>query len=266
MNFHEKQKINSAAGSLFRRRQNLKISDDIIQQIREIFISGQSNPGDRLGSEKELMDAFGVSKATLREALRVLEAMGVIEIRKGLMGGVFTAQVDMKTTLNSLQGFLKFESVSIYDITMVRYLIEPDIVGLVVSQLSDLHVRKLQEIMNESKKTDQANPQVKGVSFHRYLARMTQNPMLILIMDFIDNLLEDMKSKVELGNDFYCEMDGYHHQIVKHIMDRDVRAAQKVIIRDILATGDVIAKAMGCKAFNPDIMLVNGSKKVKQSS
>jgi len=253
MNSHEKQKINSADSRLFRRRQNLKISDDIIQQIREIFISGQLRPGDKLGSEKELMESFGVSKATLREALRVLEAMGIIEIRKGLMGGVFAAQVDMKTTINSIQGFLKFESVSIYDITMVRCMLEPCIVRIVISQLSDDHINNLQKIIRESRAMDPTQEKVKGISFHRYLARITQNPMLILIMDFIDNLLEDMKKKIGLDEDFYQAMDDYHYNITKHIIDKNVAEAQKTLIQDILATGDVIAKTTGSPAYRPNM-------------
>lgn len=253
MNSHEKQKINSADSRLFRRRQNLKISDDIIQQIREIFISGQLRPGDKLGSEKELMESFGVSKATLREALRVLEAMGIIEIRKGLMGGVFAAQVDMKTTINSIQGFLKFESVSIYDITMLRCMLEPCIVRIVISQLSDDHINNLQKIIRESRATDPTQEKVKGISFHRYLARITQNPMLILIMDFIDNLLEDLKKKIGLDEDFYQAMDDYHYNITKQIIDKNVAEAQKILIRDILATGDVIAKTTGSPAYRPNM-------------
>ncbi|MBU0988954.1 MAG: GntR family transcriptional regulator, partial [Proteobacteria bacterium] len=53
-----------------------KISDNIIAQIRDSILSGQLKPGDRLASEKELIEQFGVSKATMREALRVLEVMG----------------------------------------------------------------------------------------------------------------------------------------------------------------------------------------------
>ena len=73
-----------------------KVSESIITQIRDAILSGKVKPGDRLASEKELLSQFSVSKATMREALRVLESMGLIEIRKGVVGGVFIAEVDMK--------------------------------------------------------------------------------------------------------------------------------------------------------------------------
>jgi GntR family transcriptional repressor for pyruvate dehydrogenase complex len=254
MNPNEKRKTEIADGGLFKRLNNYKASDSIIRQVRELFISGQINPGDKLGTEKEIMNAFGVSKATLREACRVLEAMGIIEIRKGLSGGVFAAQVDMKTTINSIQGFLKFESVSIYDITMARYLLEPIIVRVVISKLSDIHIKKLKKIIQEAQTVDPKNLQVKGVSFHRYLARITENPILIIIMDFIDNLLEDMKKKAGVDNDFYDAMNDYHKNVTEYIIKGNISAAQKIIIQDILATGSCIAKAMRSNAFSPDVI------------
>ena len=69
-----------------------KISDFIIAQIRDLIFSGELKPGDRLGSEKELIPRFGVSKATLREALRVLEAMGLVEIH----GELWSARADQE--------------------------------------------------------------------------------------------------------------------------------------------------------------------------
>ena len=76
-----------------------KVSDSIIAQIRDAILSGQLKPGDRLASEKELIEQFNVSKATMREALRVLEVIGMIEMRKGIAGGAFVAEVGMRTTI-----------------------------------------------------------------------------------------------------------------------------------------------------------------------
>ena len=96
-----------------------KISDHIIGQIRDVILSGRLKPGDRLASEKELVAQFGVSKASVREALRALEAMGLVEIRKGVSGGIFVAEVDMKTTINSIVNFLNFKSLSIKDMCIL---------------------------------------------------------------------------------------------------------------------------------------------------
>ena len=160
-----------------------KISDQIIEQIRNAILSGRFKPGDKVASEKELMSEFGVSKATLREALRVLEGMGLVEIRKGIAGGVFIAEVDMKTTIHGIINFLHFKTVSVKDITMIRYLLEPPVAQIAASRIQPDDIMKLESLIIE-------NPAVphtivsREIGFHRYLARMTENPILILVMDF----------------------------------------------------------------------------------
>ena len=227
-----------------------KISDRIIAQIRDIILSGQLNPGDKVGSEKELIAQFEVSKATLREALRVLEALGLIEIRKGLSGGVFIAKVDMKTTIHSIMNFLRFESVSIEDITMIRYFLEPSIAEMVASTITEDDIQKLKA--NIESGTGEPNPDFpKGITFHRYLARLTHNPILILIMDFIDNLLTDMKSKLNLGADFYEKVKKAHIQILDCLIRRDGAAARRLITADILSVGYSMSQVLGTSHFDP---------------
>ena len=82
-----------------------KLPDHIIKQGRNAILRGEFKAGDLLGSEKELMEEFGLSK--------------------GIFGGIFIAEVDMQTPRNSLTNSMHFKSVSIKDITRVRYLIEP---------------------------------------------------------------------------------------------------------------------------------------------
>src|SRR3954471_9329941 len=72
--------------------QRVRSFDHIVGQIRDAISSGGILPGERLPSERDLGVAFGVSRTTLREALRALEAQGVIEIRTGSRGGAFVAE------------------------------------------------------------------------------------------------------------------------------------------------------------------------------
>ena len=71
---------------MFKSANSFKTSDQIIDQVRQAIFEKHLTPGDKL-SEKELMDVFKVSKATLREALRSLGNMGFLNIRKGASGG-----------------------------------------------------------------------------------------------------------------------------------------------------------------------------------
>ena len=220
-------------------------------------------PGDRLASEKELIDGFGVSKASVREALRVLEVMGLVEIKKGISGGVFIAEVDMKTTVNSILNFLHFTSVSIKDITMLRYLLEPAAARLAASRVTDNDLSKLRlmvgEDINESK-----TGQAMEINFHRYLARLSENPILILIMDFIDNMLEDIKFQLGLKKDFYEKVRRMHRDVVESLANRDGEGAARAITHDLLEVGNHLADVSGSERFDPDVIMADEARAARR--
>jgi len=231
-----------------------KISDQIIEQIRNAILSGRFKPGDKVASEKELMSEFGVSKATLREALRVLEGMGLVEIRKGIAGGVFIAEVDMKTTISGIINFLHFKTVSIKDITMIRYLLEPPLAQIAASRIQPEDIVKLETMITE-------NPVVpdtivsREIGFHRYLARMTENPILILVMDFIDNILNDVKFQLDLGAEFYHKVAKAHQAILECLKQKDGVGARRKIVDDLLEVGNHLANLSGTQPFDPTMLL-----------
>jgi len=231
-----------------------KISDQIIDQIRNAILSGRFKPGDKVASEKELMSEFGVSKATLRESLRVLEGMGLVQIRKGTTGGVFIAEVDMKTTIHSIMNFLHFKTVSIKDITMIRYLLEPPVAQIAASRIQPEDIVKLESMITE----DPVVPHTiisREIGFHRYLARMTENPILILVMDFIDNILNDIKFSLDLGPEFYHKVAKSHWAILDCLKQKDGVGARREIIDDLLIVGNHMAKLNGTQPFDPALLL-----------
>jgi len=232
-----------------------KISDQIIEQIRNAILSGRFKPGDKVASEKELMSEFGVSKATLREALRVLEGMGLVEIRKGIAGGVFIAEVDMRTTIHGIINFLHFKTVSIKDITMIRYLLEPPVAQIAASRIQPDDIVKLESLIIENP----ALPHTivsREIGFHRYLARMTENPILILVMDFIDNILNDIKFQLDPGNEFYHKVAKAHQAILECLKEKDGVGARREIVNDLLEVGSDLARLSGAQPFDPRTHLV----------
>ncbi|MFH1630022.1 MAG: FadR/GntR family transcriptional regulator [Pseudomonadota bacterium] len=227
-----------------------KISDNIIAQIRDSILSGQLKPGDRLASEKELIEQFGVSKATMREALRVLEVMGLIEIRKGTSGGAFVAEVDMKTTINSIINFIHFKPISVKEITMLRYFIEPAVARIAASTRTDKDIANLKNIIGEVVSHHQAEVS-REIGFHRYLARMTKNTLLILLIDFVDNLLSTMKTSLDLGSDFYRNVRKSHEIILECLVQNDPSAAGIAMENDLLEVGRHMAVMTDTAPFDP---------------
>jgi GntR family transcriptional regulator, transcriptional repressor for pyruvate dehydrogenase complex len=233
-----------------------KVSDNIIAQIRDAILSGRLKPGDRLASEKELIDQFGVSKATMREALRVLEVIGLLEIRKGIAGGAFVAEVDMRTTLHAIVNFLHFQTVSVKEITMLRYLIEPSVAQVAAAKRTDKDIEKLQQVIGAG--IIEGDTEVsKEISFHRYLARMTENTILTLTIDMIDNLLKSMKKRIGLPPEFYGHVRDAHSIILECLVQQDGLAAKIAMANDVVRVGRYICRLTGSSPFEPSELLAS---------
>ncbi len=104
--------------------------DHIVGQIRDAIASGGIAPGERLPSERDLGVAFGVSRTTLREALRALEAQGVIEIRTGSRGGAFVAEPSSELVAAALGALLRFRSATARELAEFRVPFEAENAGL----------------------------------------------------------------------------------------------------------------------------------------
>ena len=231
-------------------RKNEKVTDLIIAQIRDAVLSGQLKPGDRLASEKELVGQFDVSKATLREALRALEVMGLVESRKGASGGVFITEVNLQTTIHSMMNFLHFQSLSISEITMIRFMLEPNIARLVVAKINEDDLTTLQSFIR-SEESDIKSNKTKDIGFHRYLARITNNSMLILIVDFIESHLDAIKQSLDLPAEFYANVREAHRSILRCLEEKDPIGVSAAMAHDVLEVGRHLADEMGEKAFEP---------------
>lgn len=212
---------------MFREVHHNKISLDIISQIREAILNGTLSPGDKLPPEKELVSAFGVSKHTLREAIRALEALGFLQVRKGAGGGAVVLEVDMQTTRESITNFLFFQNVSLQHLSEVRKLFEPYLAKLAAKRLSldelaELEAAHLTSLENMASGSITYEPEI---VFHQTLARASGNPAFVLIDDFVGNVLADRKRLLRPGMKFQREVFKAHDRILEAIRARDPELA-----------------------------------------
>jgi GntR family transcriptional repressor for pyruvate dehydrogenase complex len=221
--------------NLFQEIQQNKIALDIIRQVRQTILGGKLVPGDRLPPEKELVAKFGVSKHSLREAFRALEAMGFLTIRKGSGGGAMVMEVDMDTTRDSIANFLYFQNVSVQDLSGVRKVFEPHLTQLAVERLS---VEELDKLKHTHKCCLDAfalgeNIYRHEIDFHRVLAQASGNPVFVLIQDFVNTLLGDLKRQLKPGLGFLKQVIAAHDRILEAVESRDPERARVEMYRHV---------------------------------
>ena len=105
----------------------------IADELRALIVSGELSEGDSLGREPDLVERFGVSRPSLREALRILEAEGLITVVRGVRGGVIVHLPDERMTARTAATLLQARNVSLADVFDARAQVEPLAARLIAS-------------------------------------------------------------------------------------------------------------------------------------
>jgi GntR family transcriptional repressor for pyruvate dehydrogenase complex len=214
-----------------------KVSQHIIDQIRNAIFDGRLRPGDKLPPERELVEKFKVSKATLREALRSLEVLGFLQMRKGVSGGAFVTEVDMVKARDSFTNFLLFKNLSLEDLSEVRLLLEPYIAEKATLAITKDDLHRLEKLIKDSEHAikNDVSWASRGdeIEFHRIIASIIGNPILMFILDFVENLLIDTKEILEPGREFSGKVLRAHKRIYNALLERNVKRVHEEMVRHI---------------------------------
>ncbi|MDE1180032.1 FadR/GntR family transcriptional regulator [Paraburkholderia sp.] len=166
-----------------------RVGDRILDDIRLRLSTGELAPGDKLPSERDLAEQLGVSRNAVRESLRVLEASGVLTIRKGHTGGAFISNGDLNVTVSGLGDVLRLRGGQVSEISEVR-LWMGDVVARAACERrtpSDLErLRANLELVERKQMAGDLNGSLAAAAaFHVILAECSHNSLLVLMMETI---------------------------------------------------------------------------------
>ena len=178
-------------------RSRHKLSDVIVEDVKRWIVAERKQPGDRLPNEKELIDLFGYSKSTVREALKALEVRGLISIRTGPGGGAYLQKVSHEHASEPLRNFLHFHTLDGHHIYQLRKALEPELAASVVGHLTEDQFRRLDEnilfcaqpVTNEEEMRAHREAELQ---FHSILSESCPNPVLAFVCRFLNELLTDL--------------------------------------------------------------------------
>jgi GntR family transcriptional repressor for pyruvate dehydrogenase complex len=160
--------------------------DDVVAQLREAILSGQIKQGERLPNERELSRALSVSRPTVREALRSLEAMGLVEVRPGKSGGAFAMAPPLSVVGNAVATLLNLQGASLRDLAEFRVTFEPDNAWWAAQRADDDDIAQLRALVEEAKAVLAGGDSWEPVGeidarWHEALAQATKNNLRIAI-------------------------------------------------------------------------------------
>jgi DNA-binding FadR family transcriptional regulator len=181
--------VNGAADTRVRPR---KKPQQVADELRALIVSGQLGEGDSIGREPELVERFGVSRPSLREALRILEAEGLITVVRGVLGGVFVHEPDQRMTARTAALVLQARNVPLADVYDARSMLEPVAVrALAESRARHAAAAELRRLTAEQEKVIE-DPDAFGVAnarFHERLVALAGNQTLSIMAEMLDEIV-----------------------------------------------------------------------------
>lgn len=198
-----------------------RVSESILKRI----VAGEFKPGDKLPSERELGEQFGVSRTVVREAVRGLTGRGVVAVRAG--SGLRVAAIDPAAVSESLALLLRSNHEFDYQhVHEVRAMLEVEMAGVAAERANDMDVeglRRAAEAMEHARTFEQAA--LRDLDFHRAIATATRNPFYLVLHDAIGDALIEVRraNHARGGRENAVES---HRQIVDCIAAHDRPAAE----------------------------------------
>jgi GntR family transcriptional repressor for pyruvate dehydrogenase complex len=222
------------AQSTFKPAQRTTLSEDICQQLVISIAAGELPPGSKLPSERELMDMFSVGRSSVREALRALTLVGLIETRQGY-GACVASQsgkyLGRSITWNSLAGLH-----SMLEIVETRKVIESGVVRLVATRATEDDINQLEQQMEEMLASLEDVPTFAelDVDFHTTLAEIAGNRLLSQFIVSLRNLVhQSIVEDLQRSSDRASLSLRQHREIVDAIKLGDPELASQAMGRHL---------------------------------
>jgi DNA-binding FadR family transcriptional regulator len=165
----------------------LRASADVVAQIREAILSGKVKPGDRLPTERDMAQQFGVSRVTIRDALRALEAGGLIRVKIGGGGGPYVTQPDIGILRDSLSAHFQLHGATLRELAEARMALETTAARLAAERATDEDLVALRSALTGQ------NPSTATLSldFHTTLVGASHNRALLIMFSATRALIQE---------------------------------------------------------------------------
>jgi DNA-binding FadR family transcriptional regulator len=204
----------------------------IADELRALIVSGELAEGEQLGHEPELVERFGVSRPSLREALRILEAEGLITVVRGVRGGVIVHVPDERMTARTAATVLQARNVSLADVFEARALLEPLAARAIASSRGRrAAVRELRDLITVEEEAieDPEAFAVANAAFHERLVALGGNQTLSIVAEMLTEIVVTAVRVVSSG-------DGGGSVATRR---RGIRSQRRLV--DLLEAGDGMA-------------------------
>jgi GntR family transcriptional repressor for pyruvate dehydrogenase complex len=230
------------------------VTDDAIAKIKEMIVSGLLTPGSRLPREDDLAAQLGISRSSLREAVRALTAMRILISRQG--DGTYVSSLEphlLMETLAFVSDVSQGEAAA--QLLQIRHLLEPQVTGLAAQLISDQDLDTLRDILKHSQEAHDIEAFIEwDIAFHRTIVEAVGNPVLSKLLDTLSTSTQRVRivRAMQLA-DSLSPVHHEHEAIFAALEARDASLAAAASMLHVAAVERWVRTV-------PDLMTARGTK------
>lgn len=213
---------------MFKQIESNKVYIQIIEQIKDSIRNGQLKKGDRLPSERKMSEQLGVSRATVREAIRSLEIMGLVKCIQG-EGNFITDNLE-NSLIEPISMMFILNQGKINEIGELRRALELEAVEIASKKISNSSINILRELCETIENgNNEAIRAEADKQFHYEIAKASENILIINILNaasfLVENFIKDIRVKILAGEENTDIINSQHRCILDALESRDTEKA-----------------------------------------
>ncbi len=216
-----------------RQVRKAKVYHEIVDQIRELIAAGRIKPGDRLPPERELAELFKASRNSVRDAIRALEQMGLIESRQG--DGTYVRSVSAEELAEPLALMLLQSRTQMRELWEVRRVLEPALAEFAAARITDDELDELETVLQAQQRKVEAGliPLEEDTAFHYGIAQAARNTVMLRTLDTLVDLLRQSRERSLQQHDRPSHSLAGHRRILAALRRRDPGEARAETLRHL---------------------------------
>jgi GntR family transcriptional repressor for pyruvate dehydrogenase complex len=231
----------------------VKLSDGIVEHIKSLIMAGRLKPGDKLPPEREFAATLGVSRTALREAVRTLSLMGLLDARQG--EGTFVSGLVAGSFMKPLAPMLTMGNIDILELIEARRIIESRAVALCALRASEDELVRISDLVDEMELNigyiEHFNRLDLG--FHMAISSGSHNSVLVATLEAIRDALYEQVQDVQILPGAADRALGYHRRIVESLCTRDSERAERAMVEHLNdVERAVVANMVGKRAIHEE--------------
>lgn len=238
---HLKPTVPPTVHSDFETVRRNKVYEDVARQIERLILK-KLRPGDKLPSERELAETLSVSRSSIRDAIRSLELMGMVEPRQG--AGTIVREVSSNSLVNPLANALKRKEELVSELLDFRQMLEPPLSSRAATHASADEISEMEDILKrqELKMRQGSSTIAEDSEFHYAIALASGNSVVLKVLDILMDLLRETRERsLQVEGRPQKSLAG-HRRILAAIQRHDAEAAKAAMRRHIEDIEEIVLR------------------------